>query len=111
MNAAEAPCRNVVVTAEMAQCFDRARKDADQELNRAYVEIRAVLAPKDRQNLEDAERAWLKYRDATCAAERDLYAGGTGSFPAHLACLEEETRLRTSDLRATYGWKFEKASP
>lgn len=109
MNASEAPCRDAVATADMAQCFDRAYKNADHELNRVYTEVRAVLASQDQRNLEDAERVWLKYRDATCAAERSLYEGGTAASPAYLACLEEETRRRASDLRAIYGWKVEKA--
>jgi uncharacterized protein YecT (DUF1311 family) len=108
MNAPEAPCRHAGSNAETAQCFDQEYKRADHELNRVYAEVRAALAPADRRNLEDAERAWLKYRDATCAAERSLYDGGTGAFPAYSACLEEETRQRTNDLRAIYSWKVEK---
>ncbi len=105
MNALQAPCRDAVATADVAQCFDRASMKADRELNRIYAEVRSALAPRDRQNLEDAERAWLKYRDATCAAERDLYDGGTAAFPAYAACIEEVTRERVSDLRTIYGWK------
>jgi uncharacterized protein YecT (DUF1311 family) len=65
----------------------------------------------DRQKLEEAEQAWLKYRDATCTAERSLYDEGTGAFPAYAACLEEETRQHASDLRTTHGWKAEKSRP
>jgi uncharacterized protein YecT (DUF1311 family) len=108
MNAPASACRNAVTTADMSRCFDQAFKAADRELNGVYAEVRAVLAEKDRQNLQDAQRAWLKYRDATCAAEYALYGGGTGGTPARLACLEAQTRQRTSDLRTTYGWKVEK---
>ncbi|MDR3472827.1 MAG: hypothetical protein P4M09_14275 [Devosia sp.] len=38
MNASEAPCRKVVATVDAAQCFDRAYKNADRELNRVYAE-------------------------------------------------------------------------
>ena len=109
MNSPGAPCRDAVATSDIAQCFDRAYSNADHELNKVYAEARAVLAPTNRENLQDAERAWLKYRDATCAAERSLYEGGTAASPAYSACLEEETRQRASDLRAIYGWKVEKA--
>jgi uncharacterized protein YecT (DUF1311 family) len=111
MNSPEAPCRHVVVTAELTQCFDHAYKNVDRDLNKIFADIRAVLAPTERQNLEESERAWLKYRDATCVAERKLYDGGTGAFPAFAACLEEETRQHVSDLHATYGWRIEKSRP
>jgi uncharacterized protein YecT (DUF1311 family) len=109
MNSPEAPCRGVAVTSDMTLCFDRAYKDADHDLNEVYGEVQAVLGPGERRDLGAAERAWLKYRDSTCAAERNLYEGGTAVGPAYLACLEEETRLRARDLRATYGWRIEKA--
>lgn len=109
MNAPGAPCQQAGSNAETGQCFDLASQNADGELNRTYAQIRKVLLPEDRANLEGAERAWLKYRNATCAAERKLYGQGTGAFPAYAACLEAETRQRTSDLLATYGWKVEKA--
>jgi uncharacterized protein YecT (DUF1311 family) len=109
MNAPDAPCRTAVVTTEAAQCLDRAYKHAASELDLVYRAVQIVIAPEDRQNLDAAEQAWLKYRDATCVAERNLYKGGTGAGPAYSACLEEETRERSNDLRVTYGWMLEKA--
>ena len=109
MNAAEAPCRDVVVTSDVAECFDEAARRADKQLNTTYAEIRLALGPQERQDLEGAERAWLKYRDAACVAERRLYEGGTAAIPAYTACIEEETRQHSSDLRVIYGWRIEKA--
>jgi uncharacterized protein YecT (DUF1311 family) len=109
MNAPGAPCRNAGSNAETAQCLDLAFRQADRDLNAAYAQVRKGLSPEDQARLEGAERAWLKYRDATCEAERGLYQGGTGAAPAYSACLEGETRQRANDLRATYGWLVEKA--
>jgi uncharacterized protein YecT (DUF1311 family) len=111
MNAPGAPCQQTATNAETGQCFERAFKDADRELNIAYADIRKTLAPENRQNLENAQRAWLKYRDATCAAEKALYYGGTGAFSANSACLEAETRQRLNDLHATYDWQVLKLRP
>ena len=80
----------------------------DRKLNQTYTQILSVLQPDDQQKLRTAQRLWVQFRDTTCAAERDLYEGGTGANPALLACVEEEARLRTNDLRATYGWLVEK---
>jgi uncharacterized protein YecT (DUF1311 family) len=104
MNSADAPCRNVAVTIAMENCFDRAYKAADSGLNQTYSQISKVLQPDDLQRLKVAQRLWIQLRDATCTAESNLYNGGTASAPAYSACLEEETRQRTADLKTTYGW-------
>ena len=103
-NSAGAPCRNVAVTLAMENCFDKAYKAADRELNQTYSEISKVLQPDELQQLKVAQRLWIQLRDATCTAESDLYKGGTASAPAYSACLEEETRKRTADLKTIYGW-------
>jgi uncharacterized protein YecT (DUF1311 family) len=108
MNSADAPCRNVTITVDVANCFNKAAKDADRKLNETYGQVLAVLQADDKQKLRASQRLWVQFRDVTCGAERDLYEGGTGANPAYLACVEEETRLRTSDLRTTYGWLVEK---
>jgi uncharacterized protein YecT (DUF1311 family) len=110
MNSPEAPCRNVAITVEVANCFSKAAKDADGKLNQTYAQILSVLQPDDQQKLRAAQRLWVQLRDATCTAERDLYDGGTGAYPAYIACIAEETRLRTNDLRTIYGWRVEKFS-
>jgi uncharacterized protein YecT (DUF1311 family) len=108
MNSADAPCRNVTITVDVANCFSKAAKDADRKLNETYGQVLAVLQADDKEKLRASQRLWVQFRDATCGAERDLYEGGTGANPAYLACIEEETRLRTNDLRTTYGWLVEK---
>jgi uncharacterized protein YecT (DUF1311 family) len=104
MNSAGAPCLNVAITIAMENCFDKAYKAADSGLNQMYIQISRVLQPDDLQRLKVAQRLWIQFRDATCTAESNLYNGGTASAPAYSACLEEETRQRTADLTAIYGW-------
>jgi len=88
----------------MENCFDKAYKAADSELNQTYSQISKVLQLDDLQRLKVAQRLWIQLRDATCTAESNLYSGGTASTPAYSACLEEETRQRTADLKTIYGW-------
>jgi uncharacterized protein YecT (DUF1311 family) len=104
-NAPAAPCRNVVVTAEATQCFYRAYRAVDRKLNKLYAEIKATLPPADRRTLTQTERAWIKHRDTTCERARESWDGGTGQFPEYPACLEAETRKRSSELRTLYHWK------
>jgi len=108
MNAADAPCKAAGTGVDQSNCLNVAAKKADADLNRAYRRIIGVLTTSDRQKLKSAERTWLIYRDQTCAAERDLYEGGTGGLAAHPACMEAVTRHRISDLKTAYWWKVEK---
>lgn len=102
------PCRNTTDDAESSRCFYEASKKADANLNRTYAEIRAALknrgGDEDVRNLLDAQRLWLQFRDASCKAERALYQGGTAEPTVYYACMEELTRKRTEDLKATYDW-------
>lgn len=108
MNAIDAPCKAAGVGVELANCLNRAAKKADADLNQVYRRIAGVLEAGDRQKLQSAERTWLLYRNQTCAAERDLYEGGTGGLAAYPACLEAVTRHRIGDLRTAYWWKVDK---
>jgi uncharacterized protein YecT (DUF1311 family) len=105
MNAAGAPCQKTSgVTTALDNCFARTYRAADDQLNQLYKQIRQVLAPDEQQQLVAAQRLWLQLRDATCSAESNLYKGGDAESPAYEACLEEETRQRTADLKTIYGW-------
>ena len=84
----------------------KARDAADAELNAVYKLVRGNLDGANGQRLVAAQRLWIQYRDANCAAERDLYEGGTAAFPAYLACLEAMTRARTKELAVTYAVKL-----
>jgi uncharacterized protein YecT (DUF1311 family) len=108
MNAKDAPCQGPGSTADMAQCFAAAQTAADKQLNLTYKEILSKLDPDERAALTAAERLWIQFRDANCHAERVLYEGGSGAPIAFAACIEAETRQRTSDLLVMYGWRLEK---
>ena len=104
MNSAGSPCRNIAVTLAIENCFDKAYKAADSELNKRYTQIAKVLQPDDLERLKVTQRLWIQFRDATCTAESDLYTGGTASTPAWAACREELTRQRAAELKTIYGW-------
>jgi uncharacterized protein YecT (DUF1311 family) len=78
-------------------------RDADAQLNSLYAQIEARLAGDDRERLAAAERSWLGYRDANCAAETGLYSGGSIAPQIESACLAKLTEERTAELRRIYG--------
>ena len=68
----------------------------DSRLNAAYKDVRAkrtrsdqieTESPSQVEALKLMQRAWIVYRDATCAYERSHWFGGTGGGPATVSCL------------------------
>jgi uncharacterized protein YecT (DUF1311 family) len=108
MNAPDAPCRSAGSGYETAVCFDKAAKKDDLDLNRFYGELQQKLQEGDQEKLRIAQRLWLQFRDATCAAERQLYTTGSAAPTVYSACLEAQTRQRTKDLHTTYDWLLSK---
>ena len=108
MNAPGIPCNRPSSTAEEAECFAKALNAADKELNAFYARVQSVLIPEERADLLETQRAWLKYRDLTCAAEYKLYGGGTGGPVTRLACLAAVTQERIATLQITYAWRLDK---
>jgi uncharacterized protein YecT (DUF1311 family) len=108
MSAADAPCRDAGSNAEETQCFVTASHAADKQLNETYARVRRVVSPDEQEQLQEAQRLWLKFRDANCTAERSLYGGGTAAPMVYAACLEADTRQRITELNTMYGWRLKK---
>jgi len=108
MNAADAPCRKPMSGAEETECFVAASKLQDKKLNELYQQALKVVESDDITQLQKAQRVWLRFRDATCSAEKALYQGGSAQPMVYYACLEAETRYRVKDLEDTYEWRIEK---
>lgn len=108
MNAADAPCQSPASNAETTRCFIDASHAADKNLNQVYARVGEVLEPDEQKDLQVAQRLWLKFRDANCAAERNLYGRGTAAPTVYAACIEADTRQRAAELRTMYGWRVKK---
>ena len=105
---ADAPCWKSGTTVDIVNCFAASGKQSDADLNRTYTQIMSVLEVADRKRLQKAERAWVAYRDAACAAEYGLWGGGTGGPPAQLACIDGKTRHHVDYLRTTYRLRLQR---
>lgn len=106
MNAKDAPCQGPGSNAEETQCFISASNNADTEMNQMYNRVRKVLGAEEQEELQVAQRLWLQFRDANCAAERGLYGRGTAAPMVYAACFEADTRQRTAELNTIYGWRL-----
>ena len=86
-------------TLAMRACYSRSLTAADREMNGVYRDVSAHLDPNRRSKLRDAQRAWLRYRDAQCAFAASESEGGTLETVERLSCLADATRARTRQLR------------
>ena len=97
-------------TYEMLFCMGEEYAVWDRLLNEAYGNLRARLqedantrmtgAPSQVEILRDMQRAWVAYRDASCAFERARWGDGTGAGPAEVACLANTTAQQVFVLAA-----------
>ena len=91
-----------VAQADMNACAGASFSRADADLNAAYRRITARLARDDaaRRALTEAQRAWVRFRDAECAFATADSEGGSIRPMLTAGCMEALTRRRTADLEA-----------
>jgi len=83
-------------TPEMVDCLSAQRTHWDKELTIAYQKAMKEAPKAQKDKLREAERAWIKYRDANCA----YYAAGEGTIARINAavCLRDMTQKRAEEL-------------
>jgi uncharacterized protein YecT (DUF1311 family) len=83
-------------TMEMVDCLSAQRTHWDKELTIAYQKAMKEAPPAQKEKLREAERAWIKYRDANCA----YYDAGEGTIARinAAACLRDMTKRRAEEL-------------
>lgn len=89
-------------TLGIAQCIQSETDVWDALLNEQYQARRAELAAQDPglpDQLRDAQRAWIAYRDAECGLRFALWSGGTIRMIIGSNCLLTETAERALELR------------
>ncbi|MEI6559783.1 MAG: lysozyme inhibitor LprI family protein [Rhodospirillaceae bacterium] len=85
----------------MVTCAEAADQKADQRLNRSYAAARQALDAGDGAKLLlDAQRAWLKFRDADCRVVANQAHGGLLSRFLWSACRADLTEARSTELDA-----------
>ena len=102
------PCKTQANTLEINECGKQELAKKDKELNAAYQQLMKKLTPADKSDdtnyaevkkqLMEAQRNWIKYRDADCSAKYTLYQQGSIRGIVHLSCLREKTEQRTKEL-------------
>ncbi|MBT9245199.1 DUF1311 domain-containing protein [Gemmobacter fulvus] len=106
--AQEVDCAKAVAQMELTYCAEQEWMTADADLNDAYGAARDLMRqvdaglPEDQKgaeaNLKAAQRAWITFRDAACAAEGYMMHGGSAEPMVIYGCRARLTESRAEDL-------------
>ncbi|MFG6429112.1 lysozyme inhibitor LprI family protein [Roseateles sp. LYH14W] len=103
------PCAAPSNTIEDNACARHRFEAQDRLLNSTYQALLKQLPEKNdppftgegpRALLVKAQRRWVAFRDADCAAKHQLYIGGTVRTVVYFGCMRERTEQRIKELSA-----------
>lgn len=86
------------VTFAMIDCIAAETSRQDTRLNENYKTLTSKVSPKRKQPLLDAQRAWIRFRDANCKFYGDP-EGGTSARLSANECLLNATADRAKELK------------
>lgn len=93
---------------EMNQAANAKYKKADAELNKVYKQLISILTQSEKLLLIQAEKDWVKFRDSSCKFESSQYEGGSIKPLVYSTCLEDLTRKRILEIKASIKERKEK---
>lgn len=106
--AQQVDCAKAMAQVELTYCAEQDWMAADAALNAAYKAARQAQQAIDADlpaaergaeaQLRDAQRAWVSFRDAACAAEGYQMHGGSAEPMVIYGCRARLTEARTADL-------------
>ncbi len=85
----------------MLDCIVDETMRQDKQLNAVYKQLLGTVSAARQKDLREAQRAWIKFRDANC----DFYYDSEGGSSAQLIasdCRMTMTADRTAELRSLY---------
>lgn len=85
------------VTLNMLNCMSSETEQHDTRLNQGYKAAMKALDKGQQNQLRDAQRLWIKFRDADCALLGSL-TGGTIDSVNRASCFLDMTKQRADDL-------------
>lgn len=85
------------VTVNMLNCMDSETEQQDARLNQNYKAAMQALTPAQQTQLRDAQRLWIKFRDADGALLGSLTGGSIDRINS-ASCFLDMTKQRANDL-------------
>ena len=89
-------------TGGMVEAISKAHAKWEEKMNRSYKSLKASMASDEFTELQQAQRAWITYRDKQVAAYGNSYGkmDGTMWVPAHASAVMSLTRQRAKELES-----------
>jgi uncharacterized protein YecT (DUF1311 family) len=100
-------CSKAITTPDTNACAAVELKSAEAKLNQVYQRVLKALDKPDaphepysemRKSLVEAQRAWVKFREADCHAVYLKHASGTIRTVMHIGCMQGHAEKRTKEL-------------
>jgi|GEM_PF-2019196 uncharacterized protein YecT (DUF1311 family) len=85
---------------QMLPCAKNFYQQADQQLNQIYQKISKILDKNQSNALKEAQRAWLKYRDSQCLAQKNNTPQNAETI--YQLCMGAESHYRVQSLQRIY---------
>ena len=97
-HAVAANCTDPKSQLEMTTCAGQEYASQDQKLNAAYSRYRSRLSESQKNQLKEAQVAWIRYRDLACDFESSAVADGSAHRMVRYECLTEKTVARLREI-------------
>ena|ERR1700677_2676568 len=88
--------------AGLNECFANEAHAAEMTLQRTYNHYLKLLKDADKKNLIEAQKAWVRYRDAECSAYGGQFEGGSMQPMQYDSCRLSTASQRNKELRNDY---------
>lgn len=85
------------ITVEMLDCMNVEMKIQDIKLNKNYKDLIQLIPFQRQKQLQEAQRAWMKYRDLNCNFYADPNFGTSASLNS-TSCFLDMTASRAQEL-------------
>jgi uncharacterized protein YecT (DUF1311 family) len=82
---------------EMNACAAEKLARADSLLNHSYQQLLRVIEPDRVDALREAQRAWIRFRDAECEFQASEVGGGSLQPMVEALCLADLTEKRAEE--------------
>ena len=93
---------------DLNACAGAAYERADAAMNGAYAKLMKQIGPKTRDGLRAAQKAWLPFRNASCALEAMGVEGGSMQPQGHLQTVTRliDHRMNAQAVLDAPRWRF-----
>ncbi|PNK59670.1 lysozyme inhibitor LprI family protein [Psychrobacter sp. FDAARGOS_221] len=92
-------CDGEYITSDLVNCTGRNLEYEDSKLNISYKSLMGLLeSASEKEQLKQAQRAWISFRDKSCDFTTRELAGGSMHTMVYNSCLTDRTYQRRIEL-------------